>query len=158
LVARALADEVVVVVAQQPDLERTLVEVGRGQGLDPLLERRARDRAGVDRVRLAALAGAFAGTRHVLGRDPHDPLTARHQEALEGARDAAAVLDRPGALGPERPRPREQLVKTLPAGFRRALGERPASGGLDRPAGVHGLVRVRPDYDHLRHPFRLGIY
>jgi hypothetical protein len=144
------------VVEQQPDLERALVEVGRGQGLDALLERRPRDRAGVDRVRLAALARALAGAGHVLGRDPHDPLAVGDQEALEGARHPAAVLDRPHALGPERPRPREQLVKALPAGLRRVLGERPRGGGLDRPAGVRGLVRVRPDYDHLRHPFSWG--
>jgi len=70
----ALAHEILAVIEQQLDLERPLVELGRGQCPETLPQRRAGDRRRVDRVGLARLAGGSTLTCHQLGSDPHDPL------------------------------------------------------------------------------------
>ena len=86
----------------------------RGQGSSgPCAARRGTgDGQGVDRVRLARGALAAAAWADQLRRDPDRQRAHRgHQEALEGARDVAAVLTPPDPLLPQATAPVEQLGK-----------------------------------------------
>ena len=153
LVAGAGGDQVLAVVDQQANIERRAVQVRSGELVESFLERGARDAERVDRVGLAAIARGAAGARHVLGRDPHDPLAAGDQEPLERAGHVPAVLDRPHPLGVERARPAQQLAEAGVACRHRQLPPRGGGQRVDRPAGMRALVRVRPDHDHAGRPF-----
>ncbi len=93
--------------------EQAHLPLGAGQARDRelrLTQRGPRDRQGIDRIRLAALAAAFARTRHQLRRHAHDLLAAGEEEALERDGHMPAVLEREQALLCERTRPDEQLL------------------------------------------------
>jgi hypothetical protein len=107
--AGALGDEGVAVVDQELQLPGCLV-VACVMELGFLAQRRAGDRQGVDRVGLAAGAGALAGAGHELRADPQHRLAAGHQEALQAAVDVAAVLQGEADLGPEAVGPGHQLA------------------------------------------------
>src|SRR5436853_7261905 len=113
-----------------------------------LADRRAGDGGGVDLVGLAELACRLALAGHQLGRDAQDALAVLEQEALQAARQAAAVLDRPDALAVDLGRPAQQLAMSVLA--RRDGSARAARRGqrLERRRGVRVLVRVDSDYDH----------
>jgi hypothetical protein len=155
LLLGAGVDEVVAVVREQPDVERPSVQVRSGEVLDSLAQRRPGHAEGVDRVGLAALPGRAASARHVLGRDPHDPLAAGDEEALEGARHVPAVLERPDPLAIEPAGPPQELAEASLARRRRQLPAGAGGEGVDRRAGVGLLVRVRADHDHVHRPFNL---
>jgi hypothetical protein len=81
------------IVDQQFHVAGRAIEVRPGQlGLP---QRSPSDRSSVDRIRLARLSGALAGTRHHLGRYPDHRLTRSEQLGFETARHVAAILDRP---------------------------------------------------------------
>jgi hypothetical protein len=141
------------VVEQQLQLKCCLVQVGGGQRLRALSQRGAGDGEGIDRIGLATGALPPARLAHQLRRHPDDPLAAGEEEALEGARDMAAVLDRPDALWVEVPPPVKQLGKARLAGARRQLTGQLAGSRKYRRAGVALLVGVRSDHDHLPRPF-----
>ena len=93
----ALGDEVLAVIDEQAEFTLDPVEAGHRQ------VRFAQGHAGggkrIDGVALARLAAAAALPGHELGRHAHDGLARREQVALEAAREVAAVLQRPVALG-----------------------------------------------------------
>jgi hypothetical protein len=153
--AGALDDEILAVIREQADLHRGLVEVGGGEGLHAVLDRRSGDRQRVDLIRLARLALPAPGGAHPVRRHPHDPLTSRDQRLLEVARDVPAVLDRPHPLviQPARPPHGGQIPRLLGrdlAGAALSPGPR-----VDRRQRVRALVRVRSDHDHAHRPFDL---
>ena len=154
LLVGAVGDEIVVVVEQQPDLQRVVVQMRGGQPLDALAQRRPGDRQRVDRVALAPLAGAPAGAGHQGRRDPHDPLAAGQQPPLQPPRDVAAILDRPDPLAvAQATRPPE---RAFAAGDRRRdrLATQPLAGRrVDSHQRVRLLVRVRANHDHVLRPF-----
>jgi hypothetical protein len=115
LVLRAGSDQILAVVEQELQLQGLFVEVGGGKGLGSLTQGCAGDGQSVDRIGLAAGALAPATLAHQLRRHPDDALAAGHQETLEGARDVAAVLERPDPLLVEVPAPGEQLAKAGPS-------------------------------------------
>jgi hypothetical protein len=66
----AVADEALAVVDEQPQIELGPIQVRCRKGLQSLLQRGAGDVERVDRVRLAALARAFARVGGQVRRDP----------------------------------------------------------------------------------------
>ncbi len=83
--ARALPDEILTVVDEQLDLLGFMINGRRRQGLDALPQRRAGDRDGVDRVRLARTALRAPTLAHQSRRHTHDALAMRDQETLKRA-------------------------------------------------------------------------
>jgi hypothetical protein len=148
---RALADQVLAVVEQQPDLAPGTLQRGRRQRR--LAQRRPRDRHRVDRVRLAALPRRAARPRHQLRRHPHHPLAAREQETLERDRDVPAILQRPQPLPAQRARPAKQLLVAPTASLHRPLATHLARPARKGGGAVALLVRINSDYDHSRSPF-----
>jgi hypothetical protein len=146
-----LADEVLAVVDEQPQLPARSLELSGGQL--GLADRRARDRQRVDRVRLAPAAGRAARAGHQLRRHPHHRLAAADQKALQPTRDLAAVLKRETALATELPGPLEQAGMALLIAPDRQLAEQLAGLAVDRRRCVGLLVWVHPDHDHVHRPF-----
>jgi hypothetical protein len=151
--AGALTDEVLAVVEQQRDLALGSREPGLGQALQPFADRGPRDRSGVDRVGLAELARALAGPGHQLRWHPHHPLTGAQQEALQPARNVAAVFERPDPFLVELPGPAQQPLMAGVARLHGQLIDRLGSVGIERRRGVALLVWVRSDHDHVSRPF-----
>ena len=83
--AGPFGDEIVAVIAKQPDLHRLLIQVRDRELLNTVLDDRARDRERIDLIRLARLALCFAGRSHAVRRHPHDPLAGGEQRLLEPA-------------------------------------------------------------------------
>lgn len=104
--AGSLADQVLTMVDQEPQL--TLGPVQLGDGQVGLAQGGTGDGERVDRVALAERARRVARVRHQLRRHSDDPLTGGEQVPFQTAREAAAVLDRPAPLR-ETSRPRNQL-------------------------------------------------
>ena len=151
LVLRALTDDVLAMVKQQPDLHRALVEVGDRQVLGTLAQAGARDHQRVDRVRLAAgtlardgsgpsasaaLApparprrpGSARSARRHAG-SPRSPRFAprRLAEPRQAARQSPALAPRPSAhlragRFPQTPRRRCGSVCGCPLQLRSCLG------------------------------------
>src|SRR4029077_15336409 len=117
-----------------------------------LSERRAGNGQGIDRIGLATGALALARGAHQLRGDTNHPLAGGNQEALEGARDVAAVLDRPDALLLTSSPPCEQLAKARLSCRGGQLAGKLAGSRKYRAAGVGCLVGVRSDHDHLLCP------
>lgn len=153
LILGACLDEVLAVVEQQLQLQGGLVEVGARQRLGALPQRRSGDGQGIDRVGLAAGALTLAGGAHQLRGDSHHALSRCDQEALEGAGDVAAVLQRPDPLLIEAPPPVEELAEARLPGRRGQLAGELTGSRKDRAAGVGSFVGVRSDHDHLACPF-----
>jgi hypothetical protein len=117
--ARALGDEVLAVVDEQPDLATFALETSsRELGL---AQSGSGDGERIDRIRLAALTDRATRPGHQLRRDAHDPLARGKQEALEADRDVAAVLERPQPLAGKRARPLDQLLVAPTARLDRPL-------------------------------------
>ena len=57
---------------------------------------------------------------------------------------------------PESPSPAQQVIERPALRPHRPIREHPARALLDRRDCVRGLVRVRPDHDHLHRPFSRG--
>jgi len=144
------------VIDEQADVELDARQLGDRQPLDALAQRGAGDGQRVDQVGLAALPAAAPLPGHQPRRDPDDALATHEQEALEGARDMAAVLERPNPLAGQGARPAkrrgesplsnsDELVVQQLAGFARNCGER-----------VRALVHVRTEHDHGFCPFHLA--
>ena len=98
-------DQPFAVIDQQPDVELDARQLGDRQPTESLSQRGAGDGERVNAVRLAAFAAAAPFAGHQPGRDPDDALAASEQEPLEGARDMAAVLQRPHPLSAQAPAP-----------------------------------------------------
>ncbi len=94
----AMAHEAFAVVAEQPQVQLRSGQLRGRKGLQALLQRGAGHGEGVDRVRLAALAGAPACLRGQVRRDPQHPLAALDEKPLERPGDVPAVLTRPHPL------------------------------------------------------------
>jgi hypothetical protein len=133
-----LADQVLAVVDQQPQLTARAHEPGRGQV--GLADRGARDRQRVDRVRPAPAAGRPARPGHQLRRHPHDPLAAADQKALQPTRDLAAILKRETTLAGELAGPLEQAGMAVLIAPDRQLAEQLARAPVDRRRRVSLLV------------------
>jgi hypothetical protein len=140
------------VVEQERELALRAAEPGRGQRLDALADGRAGHGRRVERVRLGELARALARPGHRLGGHAHAALARAQREALEPARDLAAVLDRPDPGVGETPGPAEQARVARLAGARGQLVERLSGLRPARHRGVAPLVWVRPDHDHVPVP------
>ncbi len=80
-------------------------------------------------------------------------LAGGDEEALEAARDVAAVLEREAALRAERAGPGEEPLVTAPVGRHGELAAHLAGGGLEGDDGVAVLVRVDAEYHHELSPF-----
>ena len=114
----ALADEPLAMIDQQPQVELRALQLRRRQRSSP--------------SRSAARATAIASMLSDLPRSrarrresaisfvvhAHDPLAARDQKPLEGARDVPAVLQRPHPLAAEPARPRNKRGEALGADLR----------------------------------------
>ena len=85
----ALADELIAVVAQHPDLDAPARPGTRPGALDPFADRGQRDRARVDRVGLPRLAYRPPRGLGQSRRDPDDPLAAGEQRRAPGGRTRA---------------------------------------------------------------------
>jgi hypothetical protein len=152
LYPRALSDEILAVIREQPDLHRPLVQMCHGETLDPILDDGTGDRERVDLVGLAGLALPTPGGAHPVRRHPDHPLTGGDQRLFEPTRDVPAVLDRPHALVIELARPphRGQIPQLLSLDL--TLPAHPAGPLVDRRQRVRALVCVRSDHDHLHRP------
>jgi hypothetical protein len=148
----ALADELIAIVGQHPDLHRLLVQERSREALHTLPERRAGDRRRVDRIglpRLAATAPRAVGQRR---RHPDDPLTVRYQRPLQPSRHEPTVLDRPHPLGVElNPEP-QPIERPHIAGLNHALPADDPGRRIQRHKRVRPLVRVHPNHDHVHVP------
>jgi hypothetical protein len=133
----ALADKAFAVVDEQPQVQLRSVQVRGGETLQGLLQRGAGDVESVDRVRLAALAGALAAPRGQVRGDPQHPLAALDQEPLARPRDMPAVLKRPHPLAVEPARPLQQRAEPAPAGTVRSPSSSPV------PAATAAIVCER---------------
>ena len=143
----ALADEVLAVIEQEPDLTSLRIEVGNRQVA--LSKRRAGDREGIDRIRLAELACGAARARHQLRRDANHALSSGDQLALEAPGDVATVLERKQALLSQGPGPFDQtLVTGLVACDRQLVAELTGWPSPSCGRGVALLVGVDADRDH----------
>jgi hypothetical protein len=114
LILREGVDEIVAMIGEQPNIERSPVQVRAWDVLDPFLQRCSGDGERVDRVGLPALARGAASACHVFRSDPHDVFPARDEESLERTGHVPAVLDRPDPLGVELARPPRTLSRTAP--------------------------------------------
>ncbi len=154
---RALGNQDLPVIAQQPDLDGLLVEEGGREPLDALAQYSAGDRSRVDLVGLPRLS--FAATRgtHQLRCDTQNTLTRGHERALEALRDVPAVLDCPHDLLAELTRPAQPLKMPLVGCSDLALGEHLPSVRVDGSEGVGALVGVHSDDDHPARPFNRGL-
>ena len=143
-----LADQVLAVIDQQPQVELGPIQPRGGQRVKALSEGRPGDRDRVDAVGLPALATPLAGRGHQLGRDAHDALPARQQEPLKGARHVPAVLKRPHPFTPQATRPDHQAAEPASTDRDRLLAEHLARRRTDRGDRVRALVGVRTQHDH----------
>jgi hypothetical protein len=146
----ALADDLVAVVAQHPDLQRVLVGERHREAVAPVSDARQRDRACVDRIRLPRLAGDLARLAGHRRRHPDHPFTGRDQRRLQARRDMPAVLDRPHPLrvlqaGGEP----QRLKRPFIAGRDLALALQLAGLSVHRDQRVVALVGVCPEHDHV---------
>jgi hypothetical protein len=91
----ALGHQVLAVIAQQADLQRTLVQKRFREAVDPFAQHGAGDRSRIDLVGLAGLTLAAARDAHQLRWNAHDALAGAEQRLLQSAGEPAAVLDRP---------------------------------------------------------------
>ena len=123
----AVADQPLAVIDQQPQIELGPVELRGRERVQALLQRGAGDVERVDRVGLAALAGALARLGRQVRRDPQHPLAALDQKPLQRPRHVPAVLERPHALLVESARPLQQRRRT------RGARPRPSARRAARP-------------------------
>jgi hypothetical protein len=144
----AMADQPFAVVDEQPQVELRSVQVRGREGLQALLQRGAGDVECVDRVRLAAPAGALACLRGQVRRDPHHALAALDQEPLQRSGDVAAILKRPHAVAVEAARPPQQGAEAAPADLDGLFTEQLAGCGRHGGDRVRTLVSVRAKHDH----------
>ena len=150
--ACALGHEVLAVVAQQADLQRTLVQKRRREAVDPFAQNGAGDRPRIDLVGLAGLTLATPRGAHQLRRHAHDALAGAEQRLLEAAGEPAAVLDRPDSLVRQRARPAQHAARAVLVGPDLKLRDQQPGAGVDRREHVRALVGIRPDHDHPRVP------
>ncbi len=133
---------------EQPQVELGAVQLRGREGLQPLLQRGASDIERVDRVRLAALAGALASVGCQVRRDPQHALAALDQKPLQRPGEVAAVLKRPDPFVIETTRPPQQRTEPAPADRNGFLAEQLAGCGCDGGDRVRTLVSVRAKHDH----------
>ena len=148
-----LADEILAVVEQEPDLARLVVEVGDRQV--GFAKRRPGDRQGIDRIGLAELALRAARTGHQLRRDAI-PRSAGDQLALEATADVATVLEPEPALLAQGAGPFKQpLVAALVACDRELVAK--LAGGRVTAAAECFACGVDADRDHRLRSSMLGV-
>ena len=117
----AMADEAFAVVDEQAQVELGPVQVRGRERVQAFLQRGAGDVERVDRIRLAALAGAAARAGAQVRRDPQHALAAPDQKALQRPGDVPAVLKRPDPLAVKAARPPQQGIEPAPADRDRLL-------------------------------------
>ena len=110
-----MTDQSLAVINEQPQVELGPVQVRGRERVQALLQRGASDVERIDRIRLAALAGAPTRRRDEVGRDPQHALAALDQETLQRSGDVPAVLKRPHPLAIETTRPPQQAIEAAPA-------------------------------------------
>jgi hypothetical protein len=118
-----LADQPLAMVNKQPHIELGAPKLRRRQRIQALAQRRSRDRDRVDAVGLPAPASAATRVGHQLRRHAHYALAAFDQKPLLGARDVAAILQRPHPFGAQLARPHDERGETLGADLDRPLAE-----------------------------------
>jgi hypothetical protein len=121
--------------------------------LDAFGQRGSRDGERVDAIGLAALATRPPRVGHQPRWHPDDAFAASDQKPFEGARDVAAVLQRPDTLDAQSPRPLQHLVESAGPDRRRLVTEHLARRRRDTGDGVRALVHVRTEHDHRCVPF-----
>ena len=149
---RARADQALPMIDKQPDIKLDTGQLRDRERLDSVTDRRTGDRDRIDRIGLAALPHTVTRAGCQLRRDSHHPLPARQEKPLERPRHVPAILKRPHALAAHPARPPQQILKRMTSGAHRAIRKHPACRLLQRRGRVRGLVRVRPDHDHLSVP------
>lgn len=147
----ALINHLLPVRRKQSDLPLRTREGRRGQV--GVRKRRPRHRGRIDRIGLAADPIDSASLTHEPRRHPHRVLPATDQVPLQVPGDMPAVLDREQALVVKVPCPRHEPLEAGAAGAHREFLEHLAGRSVDRDSRVGLLMRVDPDYDHLRSPF-----
>ena len=80
--AGALSDEIVAVIADQPDLHRLLVEIRGRETINTVLDDRSGDRDRIDLIGLPRLTFPASGSTHSMRRDSHHPLSGSDQRLL----------------------------------------------------------------------------
>jgi hypothetical protein len=148
----AMANQSFAMVDQEPQVELGPVQVRGREGVQALLQRGAGDVERVDRIRLAALAGAPARPAAQMRRDPQHPLTAPDEKPLQRPGHVPAVLQRPHTVGVEAARPPQQRAEPAPTDRDRSLAEQLTGSGRDRRDRVRTLVSARAEHDHCPRP------
>ena len=144
----AVTNKAFAVVDEQAQVELGPVQMSGREGLQPFLQRGAGDVERVDRVGLAALAGAPARIGGQVRRNPQHALAALDQKPLQRPRHVPAVLKRPRPLAVEAARPPQQGAEPAPADRDGLLAEQLAGRGRHRRDRVRTLVSVRAEHDH----------
>jgi hypothetical protein len=110
-----MADQPFAMVDEQPQVQLRAVEMRSRERSEAFLQCGAGDVERVDRIGLAALAGAAAGAGGKVRRDPQHPLATLDQKPLKRPGHVPAVLDRPHPLAIEAARPSQQHAESAPA-------------------------------------------
>jgi len=118
------------------------------EGLQPLPQRGAGDVQRVDRVGLAALAGAPTRIGGQVRRNPQHALAALDQKSLQRPRHVPAVFKRPRPLAVEASRPPQQGAESAQADRDGLLAQQLAGRGRHGAHRVRTLVSVRAKHDH----------
>ena len=150
----ALRDQALAVIDEQPDIKLGARELGDGQRVKPFADRRPRDRDGIDRVRLAALAGGRYARRPSASAAPA-------RRALH-ARAGSAPARPTRAGSPRSPKHAGRIERHAPSTNRSSKERRCARTVTSArtspvPASTaasvcESLVSVRSDHDHPHHP------
>src|SRR3954466_13239134 len=144
----AVTNKAFAVVDEQAEVELGPVQMSGREGLQPLPQRGTGDVERVDRVGLAALAGAPARIGGQVRRNPQHALAALDQKSLQRPRHVPAVFKRPRPLAVDASRPSQQGAESAQADRDGLLAQEFAGRGRDGRDGVRTLVGVRAEHDH----------
>ncbi len=140
-------------IAEQPDLNCVLVEVGGREPPDALPKHRTSDSSRVDLVGLAGLTFAATRDSHQLRRDPDHSLARGNQRLLEVVGKVATILYRPHQLLAQRSCPPQSVEMALLLRRDFPLAQQLARRRVDGRECVGALVYIRSDHDHPARPF-----
>jgi hypothetical protein len=132
LCARALANEILAVIAKEPDLHCLVIQIRGRETLNAVPDDGSGDRESVDLIGLARLTLPTPRSTHHPWGHADDALTRSDQSLLEAARDMPAVLNRPHAIVVEPACPPKRCQMTAVIGFYLAPATNLAGSLLDR--------------------------
>ena len=145
----ALADQPFAVIDQQPQVELGPVQVRGRERLQALLQRGAGDVERVDRIGLAALAGALASAWRSGASGSAAPARRARSETAPATPDTCRQSSSAQTRSPSRPRAHRNSASNprRPTGTVCSPSSSPVAG-RDRGDRVRTLVSVRAKHDH----------